>query len=403
LETLKVTFLNLHDREFPNRGVTASAMIPSTGKMLKFTSWMQKSPAPVVYIVPGLGAHRLENAPLVLAELAYDEGFSAVCVSSAFHPEFMENASTAALPAYSPVDAHDLHVALTQIDQRLDALYPNRLGAKVLMGFSLGAFHSLLIASGDRANPQPLLKFDRYVAIDPPVNLMFGIAQLDKFYNSPLAWPAAVRSQTMQATFEKAFALAKEPPAGAAAPAALNFDADESRFLIGSGFRFILRDVIYSSQRRNNQGVLKAKLNESRREPAYEEILQYSYEDYIQKFAAPYYLARGVDLADYRTMMAAGDLYAHERALKDHANIRVIANRNDILMNAQDVTWLQQTFDPSRITLFDQGGHGGNLATPEVQRAIIRSIADLKPKIEGASISPAATKLFAKANDGPPR
>jgi ABC-type transporter lipoprotein component MlaA/pimeloyl-ACP methyl ester carboxylesterase len=394
LETLKVTFLSLHDREFPNRGVTQSAMIPSTGKMLKFTYWMQKTPAPIVYIVPGLGAHRLENVPLALAELAYDEGFSAVCVSSAFNPEFMENASTSALPAYAPVDAQDLHFALTQIDQRLDSLYPRRLGARVLMGFSLGAFHSLMIAAGDKTNAPALMKFDRYVAIDPPVNLVFGMTQLDKFYNAPLAWPAAVRSQTMKATYEKAFAQAK---ALSFAPPALNLDANESRFIIGSGFRFVLRDVIYSSQQRNNQGVLKSQLRNSRREPAYQEIVQYSFGDYIQKFVAPYYLTRGVDLTDFETAAAAEDLHFYESALKDDDNIRVIANRNDILMDTQDVNWLQRTFDPSRVTLFAQGGHGGNLDSPEVQRAIIRAIADLKPQIEGASISTSAKALFAKA------
>ena len=393
LETIKVAFLTCHDREFPHRGITGSALIPSTAKTLKFTYWMQATPAPIVYIVPGLGAHRLENAPLALAELAYDEGFSAVCVSSTFNPEFMENASTAAMPAYSPVDAQDLHFALTQINQRLESLYPRRLGAKVLMGFSLGAFHSLIIAAGDATNPPGLLKFDRYVAIDPPVNLMFGIAQLDRFYDAPLAWPAAVRSQTMKATYEKAIALAMAPPAGAPA---LNFDADESHFLIGSGFRFILRDVIYSSQRRHNEGILKSKLRDSRREPAYQEILQYSYQDYFQKFAEPYYLTRGVDLADFQTAAAAGDLYAYAGALKDQDNIRVIANRNDILMGARDVDWLQQTFDPSRITFFDHGGHGGNLAEAEVQRAIIRTIADLKPKTESASLGIPAKPLLAK-------
>ena len=393
LETIKVAFLTCHDREFPHRGITGSALIPSTAKTLKFTYWMQATPAPIVYIVPGLGAHRLENAPLALAELAYDEGFSAVCVSSTFNPEFMENASTAAMPAYSPVDAQDLHFALTQINQRLESRYPRRLGAKVLMGFSLGAFHSLIIAAGDTTNTQGLVKFDRYVAIDPPVNLMFGIAQLDRYYNAPLAWPAAVRSQTMEATYAKAIALAKAPPTG---PPALNFDADESHFLIASGFRFILRDVIYSSQRRHNQGVLKSKLQDSRREPAYAEIMQYSYQDYFQKFAVPYYLTRGVDLADLQTMAAAGDLYAYEGALKDHDNIRVIANRNDILMGAKDVDWLQQTFDPSRITFFDHGGHGGNLAEADVQRAIIRTIADLKPKTESASLGLPAKPLLAK-------
>jgi hypothetical protein len=93
----------------------------------------------------------------------------------------------------------------------------------------------------------------------------------------------------------------------------------------------------------------------------------------------------------------ADDLHFYESALKDHDNIRVIANRNDILLDTHDVSWLQRTFDPSRVTLFARGGHGGNLASPEVQRAIIRSIADLEPKIEGASISTSAKVLFAKA------
>jgi len=65
--------------------------------------------------VPGWVSHRLAEPPLALAELVYSNGFSAVCVSSPFNFEFMENASTAAMPAYLPVDGHDLHVALTEL------------------------------------------------------------------------------------------------------------------------------------------------------------------------------------------------------------------------------------------------------------------------------------------------
>src|SRR5438552_1425546 len=82
--------------------------------------WMQPHVAPIVYIVPGLGSHRLADSALALAELWYDNGFSVVCVSSAFNSEFMESASTVLVPAYPPVDAHDLHVALTEIDHRLE-------------------------------------------------------------------------------------------------------------------------------------------------------------------------------------------------------------------------------------------------------------------------------------------
>ena len=59
----------------------------------------------------------------------------------------MEHASTAAVPAYLPVDGHDMHVALTEIDTPLNASYPRRLGAKALMGYSMGAFDALYIAA----------------------------------------------------------------------------------------------------------------------------------------------------------------------------------------------------------------------------------------------------------------
>ena len=54
----------------------------------------------------------------------------------------------------------------------------------------------------------------------------------------------------------------------------LPFNAIESKFLIGLTFRLTLRDIIFSSQRRNNQGVLRHALRKFRRDPVYQEILQ---------------------------------------------------------------------------------------------------------------------------------
>jgi len=82
--------------------------IPATGKRLKFTAWVQPQKAPAVYIVPGLGAHRLGGTVLELAELVYGAGYTVVSVSNPYNHEFMEHASTAAMPAYTPAKASDL-------------------------------------------------------------------------------------------------------------------------------------------------------------------------------------------------------------------------------------------------------------------------------------------------------
>ena len=375
LDTIQSAFFTFRDPRFPGRGRTRSVLIPSTGRNLKFTFWLQPGRAPLVYIVPGLGSHRQAASALGMAELVFGKGFSAVCVSSAFHSEFMEHASTAAMPAYAPVDAQDLHAALTAIDHRLEAQYPGRLAAKALLGYSLGGFHSLFIAARATTNQVPLIRFDRYVAIDTPVRLLHGISQLDEFFQAPLAWPSAERTASLENTFLKLTALRK----GTSTPgASLPFDAIESKFLVGLAFRFTLRDVIFCSQRRTNQGVLHQPLRALKRDPVYQEILQYSYMDYLDKFLVPYYQTRGVDLRAPEALKNASDLRTYAGGLRANPDIRLIVNRNDVLLGSGDLSWLKATFEPQRLTVFEKGGHLGNLMNPDVQKAILGALDGLR-------------------------
>jgi len=405
LETLQSVFFTFKDPEFPDRGKTRSALIPATGRRLKFTLWLQPGKAPVVYIIPGLGSHRLAETSLALAELVYHDGFSAVVVSSPFNYEFMEHASTAEVPAYLPVDGHDLDAALTEIDHRLNASYPGRLGDKALLGYSMGAFQSLFVAATSPTNQYcvvtkgrvlhclegkqgvqevriapvtnqvPLIQFDRYVAISPPVRLMYGADKLDEFYRAPLGWPAAERTDDIQNTFLKVAALSRNT---LTPQTSLPFSTIESKFLIGLSFRFALRDVIFISQRRNNQRVLHHPIWNWRRNPVYQEILQYSYQDYFDKFAIPYYQTRGLAPPVAEALEKADDLRMYDAGLRANPNIRVICNENDFLLTDEDLAWLHATFGPEQLTVFPQGGHLGNLSNPAVQKTILDALAGLK-------------------------
>jgi ABC-type transporter lipoprotein component MlaA/pimeloyl-ACP methyl ester carboxylesterase len=375
LETLESVFFTFKDPEFPGRGKTRSVLIPATGRNLKFTFWLQPGKAPVVYIIPGLGSHRLAAPALALAELIYQKGFSAVCVSSTFNFEFMEHASTADMPAYMPVDVHDLHVALTEITHRLEKLYPERLGAKALMGYSMGAFESLFVAATELTNETPLIKFDRYVAINTPVRLLYGISKLDEYFQAPLAWPAGERADNLENTFLKVAALSKD---SLTPQTSLPFSGIESKFLIGMTFRFILRDAIFSSQQRNNQGVLDHPIRKLRRAPVYGEILQYSYHDYLEKFLIPYYWGRGIDLGTPEALENASSLRTYAAGLQSNHKIRLIVNQDDFLLPEEDLAWLKTTFPEDQLTIFAQGGHLGNLSQPAVQKAILRALAGLQ-------------------------
>ncbi len=374
LETLQSVFFTFKDPEFPARAKTRSVLIPATGKKLQFTYWLQPGSANVVYIVPGLGSHRLAEASIALAELVYKNGFSAVLISSPFNSEFMEHASTVALPAYLPVDGNDLHVALTEIDRRLHQLYPDRLGNKALLGYSMGAFETMYIAS--TAHTNHLLQFDRYVAINTPIRIAQGISKLDEFYRAPLDWPVAERSNDVENTFLKVAGLSRTT---LAPQMSLPFSAIESKFLIGLSFRLDLRDMIYSSQRRNNQGVLRHRIDDWRRDPAYQEILQYSFEDYFQKFAIPYYQDHGLPQHTAETLQTAGDLRTYDAGLRTNRDVRVIVNEDDFLLSDEDLAWLRATFDPAQLTVFARGGHLGNLFNPTVQKAILAALTPMRP------------------------
>ena len=119
--------------------------------------------------------------------------------------------------------------------------------------------------------------------------MLQGVSKLDEFYRAPLEWPGADRTDNIENTFLKVAALSKST---LTPQTSLPFNAIESKFLIGLTFRLVLRDMIYSSQRRNNQEVLQHAIWNFRRDPVYQEILQYSYQDYFAKFVIPYYQAR---------------------------------------------------------------------------------------------------------------
>jgi hypothetical protein len=179
----------------------------------------------------------------------------------------------------------------------------------------------------------------------------------------------------------------------------LPFSAVESKFLIGLTFRLMLRDIIFSSQRRNNQGILQHPIRNFRRDPVYQEILQYSYQDYFEKFAIPYYWTRGIDspheigAADATGQAArgiswgetaealekAGDLRTYAAGLRANSNIRIIVNQNDFLLADEDLAWLHATFAPEQLTVFAQGGHLGNLFNPTVQKSILAALTPMKP------------------------
>ena len=375
IETLQSVFFRLRNAEFPNRGEKRIIKIASTGNELPYNLWLQRGKAPLVFLLPGLGSHRLSGGAVAMAEVLHDAGFSVVTVSSPYNYEFMQRAANTPLPGYTPVDANDMYSVLTEINEDIEDSFENRVSSRALLGYSMGGFHSLYLAANAKTNDG--VKFDRVVAIDPPVRLDSSITRLDNHYRAALNWPAEQRTDRIEQLFHEVAQLAGQ--LGAMSPdSPIPLDANESRFLVGLAFRLTLRDIVYLSQTKTNQGIIKQQLNSGKRDPVYREIMQYSFADYLEKFVTPYYRERGIDLGDSRKFAEAVDLRVYESALAADERVRLVANRNDILLGAEDVEWLKKTFG-KRLMLFERGGHLGNLGESFVQREIVRALEDLLP------------------------
>ena len=209
------------------------------------------------------------------------------------------------------------------------------------------------------------------------MRLDHAIERLDDHFASALNWPPSERTARIEETFHKVAALVRRLDL-LTPDSPIPLDSNESKFLVGLAYRVLLRDIIFLSQLRNNQGIVGEEINEWHRDPAYREILQISFNDYLEKFVTPHYLERGVDLRDPEQFQPAVNLRQFSDGLDQNQKVRVIANANDILLAEDDARWLRETLG-NRLLLFNRGGHLGNLNETIVQQQIVRTMADLLP------------------------
>ena len=352
--------------DFVDRAKTRKILVPETGRKLAYEVWLQKKPAPVVYYIPGLGSYRLDQSTLAYADLMYRHGYSVVAFSNPFQQDFMAHASTLAVPGYGPADCDDVVNVLKLIRADMQKWQGNKITGNYLSGVSHGGYFTLMIAGREAAGKLGDLTFDRYVAVEPPVQLTSALNALDEMFQAPLEWPADERRQRMLTAIYKALYFAQN---GLDMSGNIPVTRVESQFLVGLVFRYTLMSVIEDSQRRNNLGVLKVDPDTFVRQKSYDEIRQISYAAYMDDFVMPYLIKTGHG-TNRDTLMAATDLEQSTEYLRNNPKVRVQICQDDFLLSHQDIAWYGSTFG-TNVTVYQQGGHLGNLHVPAVQEKLV--------------------------------
>lgn len=376
-QTLASLSLDCRDPNFPFQGRTRRVKLPSTGRKLIYNVWMQPEPAPLVYVVPGLGAHRVSRTMLGVCEMIFRRGHSVAIISSSMHVDFMKAGATVPVPGFVPADARDVHAAIDAIDAVLSDKYRERITARALMGLSLGGLQTFFIAATAGAPENPLLQFDRYVVVNPPVNLRHGIDRLDAYYNTPLGFPAETRDRRVAQILRKAADadLLAEP----SSDGVRTLTEPEAEFLIGLGFRLMLHDVIWFSQKHHDMGVLKTPLSSLRRTAAFDEIFDFSFMEYFYAFVLPYFTAQSSEFSSAAEMFELMDLRSLADSLPKDGSVRVFTNAQDFLLPPDDLQTLKDLLGEENVNCAPTGGHLGILLEPATQSHLMDSLEDLLP------------------------
>jgi len=365
LETLGAVGQGPQDPRFLHRGKRHFVRMAQTGRDLPYNAWIRETPAPLVFLTPGVGSHRESGNTLAIAEAFHDMGFSVVTISGIFHPEFMERAAAAPMPGNPIRDRADVLAACTAINADLARKYRKAdFTGRIMAGMSLGGFTAMQLAATEERHAPGSVRFDHYLAMHAPVNLQSAYEKIDGFFSAPQQWPVDQREARLDNLFHKAAGIINGQLPEGVPP----FDGDETKTLIGYAFRLSLRDSLFSIHARNPQPHVSARASRFRRDEVYRELMTVSFDDYFSQWLKPVENANGTsDQVLFRKI----SLNSMETTLARSPKVTFIGNSNDFLLNPDDIRWINRTFG-HRAYWLPNGGHMGNIGSPAFREILTK-------------------------------
>jgi hypothetical protein len=326
----------------------------------------QGKPAPLAIVISGTGSDGNTAKLSVLRGALYGAGYHVLTMPSPTFPGFIASTSSTGVAGDLMQDGHDLYAAMQQIIAHL----PRKVQITEIdvLGYSLGGANAAIVKSIDATEAR--IKIHRAVMIDPPVSLFSSIGRLDKLfaisigsdddaierlYRRLYAELANLYRTSDRVQIDEDFIL------GAAATV-LKTDAEFSA-AIALSFRIDLVNVFFAGDIYAGTGVVvdpkhPPKVGDSLEET--QRILRNKpFSEYFTKVFAPYYLQR-------RPNSTAASLIADNRldiigdVLRNDSDYYVQTNSDDVILDKQELAWLQDTLG-SRIAVYDHGGHLGNV------------------------------------------
>jgi predicted alpha/beta-fold hydrolase len=326
----------------------------------------QDKPAPLAIVIAGTGSDGNTSKLSVLRGALYRAGYHVLTMPSPTFPGFIVAASSTGVAGDLMQDGHDLYEAM----QKIIAHLPRRVRITEIdvLGYSLGGANAAIVKSID-ANEHKLA-IHRAVMINPPVSLFASVGRLDKLF----AQSIGTGDEGVERLYRRLYAeLANLYVASDrvqvdenfmldAAGAVLKSDAEFSA-AIALSFRLDLMNMFFAGDLYAGTGVVIDPLHPPGVEDSLAEIERelrgMPFSEYFSRVFAPYYLKHRPG-ATSASLIADNRLDIIGDTLRNNPDYYVLTNRNDVILDRRELTWLEDTLG-SRIVVYDHGGHLGNL------------------------------------------
>ena len=363
-ESMGYIFLKARNERVAWNGVHGSVRLSGAKDRLPYTVWLpKKRDGRMIFLLPGIGAWRESAEMAALAELFVTRGWTVVSISNTYSADYFLHTGSTHLPGRPSVDCIELEMAMGLVKADVERRFPQKLESAqetVVVGLSLGAINTLHLAARTQRR-ESACPFNRYVAINPPVDPWHALRVIDSWFDIPMTWPEATRALHVQESLRKVAGLIESKTVSGAPP---NLTLEESRFIVGLNIRLALVNLLVASREEFAPPELRRYSKTADLSVLKHRALDVSYDDFVNKIL----VKEGEDAA------ALGELerLTHlEDALKAADNVFVMHNRNDFLMTAENMAWIEATFG-DRAVIFPRGGHLGNLFTAEAQEVLIK-------------------------------
>lgn len=333
----------------------------------RYSVWMQKEPADLVFIVPGLGDHYRNSQAALLAEAIYNAGYSVAIISNPFCWEFTQSALTSMAPGYTRSDAKDLYHHIARVLDDINEEHPGKVKDITVVGYSLGALQAAFLTRNDVIEHR--LNVKRYVLLSPPVNLIYGLTTLDKYYGIWKNWDAVTltNNRNMAVGFYKGYSYG-----ALQTDTYLPVTEEQASFVIGFTFRMSLGDVMKKIIERHPMEIF-GEVSSWKQQEFEKQLERYGFQRYVDTFLKEAHPTIFATSEPFKHVNGICSLPAMANELRQNRNIVCLHTADDFLLNDYDRNWLKRQMG-DRLVMLDHGSHLGYFCMPQALDIIIKLV-----------------------------